>query len=185
MKKLTLLTHNKGKLAEANEIAKRYGIELSMPQKLEKLEIQSDLLSDVSEFAARHAYRYIKKPLVVDDSGLFVKALGGFPGVYSAYAVPTLGDKGILKLMNGVKDRSAYFECSVSFFDGRSTKSFSGKVHGSITKREKGSHGFGFDPIFSPNGYKGKTLAEVDVAQKNKVSHRGKAFSAFFRWYSR
>jgi XTP/dITP diphosphohydrolase len=185
MEKLTLLTHNKGKLREANKIASRYGVELVPVGSVEKFEIQSESLSEVSGFAARNAYQKLKKPLLVDDTGMFVKALRGFPGVYTAHIQYTIGNRGILKLMKGIEDRSAYSACALSFFDGRTFKCFVGRMDGSILKAEKGSGGFGFDPIFSPAGYSGRSLAELSVDDKNKVSHRGKAFDAFFRWYSR
>lgn len=187
MEKLTLLTHNKGKLREANKIASMYGVELVPPGLVEKFEIQSESLSEVSGFAARNAYQELKKPLLVDDTGMFVRALGGFPGVYTAHTQYTIGNQGILKLMEGVKDRSAYSACALSFFDGRTFKCFVGKMNGSILKTERGrsGFGFGFDPIFSPTGYSGKSLAELSMDDKNGVSHRGKALEAFFRWYSK
>ncbi|MGD0728692.1 MAG: XTP/dITP diphosphatase [Candidatus Micrarchaeaceae archaeon] len=185
MKTLVLVTHNSGKLAEANDIAKKYGIRLEMPKNgTEKLEIQADSLEEVSQFSALNAYGKIRKPLVVDDSGLFVNSLNGFPGVYSAYVVPTIGNKGLLKLMRGINDRKAYFECCVSFYDGSNLISFAEKVHGTIIQEEKGKHGFGFDPIFSPDGYDGKSFGEIGLAEKNTLSHRAKAFDSFFKWYS-
>jgi XTP/dITP diphosphohydrolase len=182
---LILVTHNKGKLAEASEIAARYKIRLQMPEgKIEKLEIQADTLEEVSRFSAIDAYPKIRKPLVVDDSGLFINYLKGFPGVYSAYAVPTIGNNGILKLMRGVKDRKAYFECCVSFTDGNIVKSFTERVNGKIVDEARGERGFGFDPIFSADGFNGATFGETEMSSKNEVSHRAKAFDSFFKWYS-
>ena len=186
LEKLIIVTRNKGKFAEANEIAKAFGVELAMPDDgIGKLEIQADKLSAVSEFSAIEAYKKIKKPLIVDDSGLFINALEGFPGVYSAPIYRGIGGMpGILKLLEDKGDRSAYFECSVAFYDGKTLKSFIGRIDGMITNEMRGSGGFGYDPIFAPNGYGGKTFAELGVAEKNKVSHRRKALEAFFRWYS-
>lgn len=186
MEGLVIVTHNKGKFSEASEIAKAFGIILAMPDdRTEKLEIQADKLTAVSEFSAVEAYKKIKKPLIVDDSGLFVNALDGFPGVYSAPIYKGIGGmSGILKLLEGKKDRSAYFECSVTYYDGKTLKSFVGKVEGIIANGLKGTGGFGYDPIFEPNGYDRKTFGELPAEEKNKISHRRKALEAFFRWYS-
>ncbi len=187
MRSLILVTNNKGKIAEANAIAKEFGFAVRSPKKAYKLEIQADSLREVAEFAAREAYKKIRKPLIIDDSGLFINALKGFPGVYSAPTGKTIGLEGVLKLMKGVKNRSAYFECAVAYFDGKTLKTFVGKSSGKILESEKGSglHGFGYDPLFSPGGhYGGRSLAQVDLLKKNSVSHRGKALRAFFKWYS-
>jgi XTP/dITP diphosphohydrolase len=185
MTNLIMVTHNKRKIAEANEIAQAYGIEVQMPQGgTEKLEIQSDSLQEVSKFSALEAYKTIQKPLVVDDSGLFVNSLHGFPGVYSASVLATIGNQGVLRLMEQVEDRKAHFECCITFYDGKNIRQFTEKVEGDITFNEKGDKGFGFDPIFAPDTYKGRSFGEFEIAEKNKISHRGKAFESFFKWYS-
>ena len=185
MKKLLIVTHNKGKFLEANEIAREFGVELEMPSGgEEKFEIQADTLQEVSAFSAKHAFEKLNMPLIVDDSGLFVDALKGFPGVYSAYVLPTLGNDGILRLMDGRPNRSAYFECCVSYCDNEGVKSFSERVVGRILDIPMGKNGFGFDPIFSAEGLNVTSMAEMNLDQKNAVSHRGKAFKSFFRWYS-
>ena len=148
------------------------------------MEIQADSLEEVSKFSADEAYRKIGRPLLVDDSGMFIAALNGFPGVYSASTLSTIGNKGILKLMEGVKNRKAYFKCCVSFHDGKRIRPFTGIVRGTLLHEERGAKGFGYDPIMSPEGYSGKSMAEVSMAEKNLISHRGKAFDKFFKWYS-
>lgn len=186
MESIILVTHNKNKFEEINPIAKRFGITLKMPgSDLEKIEIQADSIVDVSRFSASSAYEILKKPLVIDDSGLFIRSLKGFPGVYSDQAFRSLGNSGILKLMNGVTDRRAYFECCASFCNSKGVTSFTERINGTILNVEKGDNGFGFDPIFTLDDYNGKSLAEVDIHKKNKVSHRGKAFESFFKWYSK
>lgn len=185
MKKLVLLTHNPRKILEANESASRYEISFEMPRsKREKLEIQAESVEEVSRFAAIDAYKDIKMPLLVEDSGLFVNALNGFPGVYSAQAFQKIGNKGILDLLREEKDRSAYFECAVTFYDGEKLVPFIGRVDGTITDSEKGDLGFGFDPIFVPDNRDIRTFGEMTLVEKNAISHRGTAFDAFLRWYS-
>jgi XTP/dITP diphosphohydrolase len=185
MKTLTIVTHNKGKFIEARQIAKKYGVKLVMPEDLQiaKFEIQADSVAEVAEYSAKEAYKYIKRPLIIDDSGLFIDALQGFPGVYSAPINAMIGMKGILKLMEGVKDRDAYFECAVAFYDGKRLMSFLGHIHGFITNREQGTGGFGYDPIFTPKGYSGKSFGEFRRSDKNRISHRRRALEAFFEWY--
>jgi XTP/dITP diphosphohydrolase len=185
LERLVLVTHNKGKFAEASEIAKKFGIELEMPKGGdEKFEIQADTLQEVSAYSAKHAFEKLKRPLIVDDSGLFIDALRGFPGVYSAYVLPTLGNDGILRLMNGVQNRKARFECCVSYCDAGGVTSFTEMVVGNILDMKRGQNGFGFDPIFSAEGFNVTSMAEMELDQKNDISHRGKAFKAFFGWYS-
>lgn len=185
MKTLVLVTHNRRKIDEAGDIARKYSIELVMPKdKTEKLEIQADSIEEVARFSAVEAFKKIKQPLVVEDSGLFIDALKDFPGVYSAHVFVTLGNKGILKLMDKVENRKAYFDCCVCFYDGKTLKSFRERVDGVIINEERGDLGFGFDPIFVPNDYGGKSYGEVNIELKNRTSHRGKAFDSFFRWYS-
>src|SRR5271170_5624368 len=120
MKSVMLVTHNKRKFDEIGEIASKFNIRIEMPSaKTEKVEIQADSVVEVSKFSALEAYKTLRRPLVVDDSGLFINALKGFPGVYSAYVLETLGNPGILKLMEGISNRKAYFECCATFYDGK------------------------------------------------------------------
>ena len=113
------------------------------------------------------------KNFIVDDTGLFIDSLKGFPGVWSAYAQKTIGNKGILKLMDGVEDRGAEFRCCIGCdIDGERIVVV-GVCRGYITESEKGTDGFGFDPIFSPYGK--LTFAEMSIEDKNLISHRGNA----------
>ncbi|MEB3844457.1 MAG: XTP/dITP diphosphatase [Desulfurococcales archaeon] len=171
--RLALVTGNKHKLREAQEILSPYGIDLYMAGP-EKIEIQADSLSKIAMVAARHAWESLGKPLIVDDSGLFIEALNGFPGPYSRYVYDTLGVDGILKLLEGEENRHACFKTAVALVLPPLEMVFEGKTCGTITTRPKGSSGFGFDPIFVPEGCS-RTYAEMTVSEKNKVSHRAKA----------
>ena len=122
---------------------------------------------------------------MVEDAGLFIEALKGFPGPYSSYVYKTLGVQGILKLMEGVKRREAYFLSAIAYAEpGLEPKVFLGKVEGFIVPEARGSKGFGFDPIFQPKGSE-KTFAEMGVEEKNRFSHRAKALSALAEWLKR
>ncbi len=121
------------------------------------------------------------RPVMIDDSGLFVDALSGFPGVYSSYVFKTLGCDGILRLMEGIEDRSARFECCIGFMaPGSEPFIAKGIARGSIAAEKSGSGGFGYDPIFVHEGHS-QTYAQLDVADKNLVSHRGRAMERFIQ----
>jgi XTP/dITP diphosphohydrolase len=113
------------------------------------------------------------RDFIVDDTGLFIDALKGFPGVWSAYAQKTIGNKGILKLMEGVEDRGAEFRCCIGCDLNGERTVVTGVCRGYITDSERGTDGFGFDPIFSPDGK--LTFAEMPIDEKNGISHRGNA----------
>ncbi len=140
-------------------------------------EIQADTLEEVVEACLKWLWERHRQPVMIDDSGLFIDTLKGFPGVYSAYVYRTLGNPGILKLMDKVPDRGAEFRCCAGFVDasGRITLR-SGVSRGIIIGEMRGSGGFGFDPVFRPEG-ETETFAELDLGTKNKLSHRGKAFT--------
>jgi len=180
--KLIFATSNKGKFEEAKQLLKDHKIKLVMKD-IKGLEIQSDNLEEITLFSVIQAYNKFKGNVIVEDDGLFIKALKGFPGPYSSYVYKTLGLKGILKLMKGIKNREAYFLSSLAFYNGKELKLFSGKVDGWISYEVKGDKGFGFDPIFIPKGFD-RTFGELNLEEKNKVSHRSKAFLNFSNWLS-
>ncbi len=181
--RFALVTGNLHKLHEARGIVEPYGIELEQVS-LPKLEIQSDDLAEIALHAARHAYSIARKPIVVDDSGLFIEALGGFPGPYSSYVYKTIGYNGILRLMNGLDDRRACFMTAVAAIYPPLEAVFTGVTCGVITREPRGSGGFGFDPIFAPEGST-RTYAEMSLEEKNRVSHRARAFAKFAEWASK
>ncbi|MCS7132086.1 MAG: XTP/dITP diphosphatase, partial [Hadesarchaea archaeon] len=171
------------KFEEAREIASSYGIKLKM-HRAPREEIQSDKLEEIAMRSVISACLALKKPCFVEDAGLFVKALNGFPGPYSSYAFKTIGNKGLLKLMAGEDDRRAEFRSVVAYCEPNSKPVvFSGNVRGCIALTTHGSGGFGFDPIFIPIGGNGRTFAEMSIDEKNKFSHRAKAIEKFLKWY--
>ncbi|RLE72114.1 MAG: non-canonical purine NTP pyrophosphatase, RdgB/HAM1 family, partial [Thermoprotei archaeon] len=121
-------------------------------------------------------------PFFVEDAGLFVEALNGFPGPYSSYIYKTIGCEGILKLLEGVDNRKAYFLSVVALrAPGLGDVVFKGKVNGIIANEMRGEKGFGFDPIFIPDGCE-KTFAEMNIEEKSRYSHRGKALRKMGKW---
>jgi non-canonical purine NTP pyrophosphatase, rdgB/HAM1 family len=178
--KITLITSNPNKAKEIREIFSRYGIELIVKD-LDIPEIQSEDLKEIVLNYIREAYKIIKDRIIVEDSGLFIKALKGFPGPYSSYVFKTTGNEGILKLMNGIEDRTAEFVSIIGYKDEKNEKIFEGRTKGRISFTINGK-GWGFDPIFIPEGYS-KTYGEMSIEEKNQVSHRGKAIKKFLEWF--
>ncbi|MCE4612760.1 MAG: XTP/dITP diphosphatase [Desulfurococcales archaeon] len=172
---LAFITGNTAKFREALRAVKPYGISL-VQRNAEKLEIQSASLEEISLRAAKEAYRILGEPLVVEDSGLFVESLKGFPGPYSSYVYKTIGVPGLLKLLEGETHRRACFRAAVALVTSCYEGVFIGETCGVIAGKARGSRGFGFDPVFIPEGAS-KTFAEMSLEEKNKYSHRAKAFS--------
>lgn len=140
---------------------------------------------------ARHAAAHLHKLTLADDSGLVVPALNGAPGIFSArYAGKEATDldnrKKLLKEMRNLEglQRAAYFECCLALCapDGFE-KCVSGKVEGIITEKERGSKGFGYDPLFLKYEYS-QTFGELDSEVKNRISHRGRAFEKLLLFLS-
>lgn len=125
--------------------------------------------------------------VIADDSGIEVDALGGAPGIYSArYAGPTATDADnntlLLKKLEGVADRSGRFRCVIVLArQGRKLAAFSGAVEGSIISELKGPGGFGYDPMFIPNGYT-ETFGQLPAEVKNRLSHRAQALEKLREW---
>lgn len=180
---LYFATSNRGKFIEAAQVASRFGIKLKQ-LRAEKLEIQSNDLASIASFAAMWAARRKKCPVLAEDAGFFLKALGGFPGPYSSYVFKTLGTRGILDLMKNAKNRKASFQAAVAFCTPKARpRCFTGLVEGHVNRKPRGTHGFGFDPIFIPQGGDGRTFAEMATEEKNALSHRAIAFARFSKWY--
>ena len=177
-------TGNLHKFNEARKILAEYDISVAM-LKIKTLEIQSDDIEEIAKASVLNATREVNLPTIVEDAGLFIKALNGFPGPYSSYIYRTIGVRGILKLLEEVENREAQFRSVVAFYDpsNESLKCFQGMVEGVIARKPKGYSGFGFDPIFEPKEYIGKTFGEMSIEEKNRFSHRAKALRKFAEWY--
>lgn len=148
-------------------------------------EVQADTLEEVARERALWLRGKVRGPFFVDDAGLFVDALKGFPGVYSAYANKTLGWPGILKLLEGRGDpeRGARFECCIAYMEPGMGAPFlvKGVCKGRIAAQGVGQAGFGFDPVFVPEGREA-TFAQLPLEDKNALSHRGRALAKFAAW---
>lgn len=171
---LFFATSNNNKFQEAKKILEDFGINLGFFKcKLE--EIQSNSLKEIAKHKALQAFQKCQKPIIIEDDGLFIDTLNGFPGPYSSYVFKTIGNKGILQLLK--QNRKAKFVSIISFYDKQNHKSFESKIDGMISKSIIG-FGWGYDPIFIPSKSI-KTFAQ----SKNKISHRFKALRKFSNWY--
>ncbi|MDG6989659.1 MAG: RdgB/HAM1 family non-canonical purine NTP pyrophosphatase [Nitrososphaerota archaeon] len=173
-------TSNEGKFREASDILKAYEITLKRLT-AKGAEVQSNDVSEIVTRAADETFALANKPLIAEDTGLFIDELGGFPGVYAAFVTKTIGSSGVLKLLEGRKSK-AHFVTAVAYKDRTSTRVFTGVLDGTIITSARGDNGFGFDPIFMPAGYR-ETLAQMTSGEKNAISHRSRALNFFGRWY--
>ena len=184
MKEIYFITGNKGKVAEAQKKFSELGIKV-IQKNLGYPEIQVETLEEVALFGVEHVLKNIDKAFILEDAGLFIDSLKGFPGVYSAYVFHTIGCKGILKLMQNVggEKRSATFKSVYAYGEpGKKPMLFLGECNGSISLEEKGSNGFGYDPIFIPKN-SDKTFAEMSADKKNILSHRGKSLDKLLDFF--
>ena len=190
MEKIVAATQNKGKIREIDEITSKLGFsvisreEAGVPADFDTDETGTTF-EENSEMKARDILEMTGIAAVADDSGLVVDALGGEPGVYSArYAGEEHNDaanrKKILEKLSGVPDeaRTARFVCVVTLaMPGGETLQARGTVEGKIIEEERGENGFGYDPIFIPDGYD-RTFAQMSAEEKNGISHRANALAA-------
>lgn len=174
---LRFVTTNPGKVREAREYLA--GLDDIEQFEYDYTEIQSDDLTEIASHGAREAFEAGGgEPVFVEDSGLFIDALGGFPGPYSSYVYDTLGIERVSHLAREEDDRRARFRSVIAYCDGDEVEPFEGAVRGRIVA-PRGKGGFGYDPIFEHDG---RTMAEMSTEEKNAISHRGRALAKFASW---
>jgi XTP/dITP diphosphohydrolase len=177
---IVIATNNAGKLNEIQAMLPGYilhtmraiGFTDNIPEPYETFE-QNALTK------AQTVYHFCGKAVMADDSGICIAALDDKPGVYSArYAGPDATDhenvQKALQELQGIQDRSAYYKAVICLILNEQTYFFEGFCHGTITEAPIGEGGFGYDPIFVPNGYS-DTFAQLPLSVKNGLSHRGEA----------
>ncbi|UCE57914.1 MAG: XTP/dITP diphosphatase [Candidatus Bathyarchaeota archaeon] len=177
------VTSNIHKFNEARKVLSQCELATAM-LKIKAVEIQDDSLENIAKASATEAVKNCSLPIIVEDAGLFIEALNGFPGPYSSYVYKSIGTKGILKLMENVAKRDAHFQSVVAFSSPQeSPRCFHGKANGKISMEVRGELGFGFDPIFEPSDDSNRTFAEMRMPEKNTSSHRAEALRKFAKWY--
>jgi XTP/dITP diphosphohydrolase len=180
MKRICFATNNAHKLEEVREIIgdrfqvlslKEAGFEGELPETHETLE-------ENSQEKAAYLFKQLQIPVFSDDSGLEVEALNGKPGVHTAhYAGDRDASKNMAKVLQeleGAETRNAQFRAVVTFIDGTEEQQFEGVVTGEIAEKLMGEDGFGYDPIFFPEGAD-RTFAQMSSEEKNEISHRKRA----------
>ena len=178
--KIVLGSSNPHKVKEINEITGTNDIEFILPPDGFDPDETGTTFEENSLIKVKAAWELSHDWSLADDSGLCIDALGGKPGIYSArYAeTPQKRIERVLRELNGVENRRAHFICHMTLIapDGNVALSCEGICEGSIIKEAKGTNGFGYDPIFMPDGYN-KTIAELPEDEKNRISHRSKALN--------
>lgn len=175
-----VITGNKAKFLEMAFVLEQGGIK-AIQLNVKKLEVQSKSIEEIAQVAAENLPS-LDAPAVVEDAGLFIEALNGFPGPFSHYVYETIGCKGLLKLMQGVENRAASFRSAIALrLPSGEIQLFTGEARGFIAHEERGSGGFGFDPIFQPEGHS-RTFAEMSFEEKSLFSHRGAATRKLLSW---
>ncbi|HEX9491560.1 MAG TPA: RdgB/HAM1 family non-canonical purine NTP pyrophosphatase [Stellaceae bacterium] len=181
--RLVVATHNPGKLVEIAELLSPFGVDVlgAAALGLRAPEETGATFEANAELKARAAAEASKLPALADDSGLVVPALGGEPGIYSARWAGAERDFGramarVERELAGKRDRRAHFVAALALAwpDGH-VETFRGEVHGSLTWPPRGERGFGYDPIFVPDG-ETPTFGEMEPARKHAMSHRADAF---------
>ena len=183
LEEIVFASHNDGKIKEIKKLLAPYDIKVksALDMDLPDVEETGKTFEENSLLKSRTIAKLVNMPCLADDSGLCVDALNGAPGVYSARYAPNRDfDKGMEKLLAEMekspnKSRNAHFSCVISLAwpDGQ-YKVFAGQVDGKIAFHKMGAGGFGYDPLFVPEGFT-SSFAQMSQEEKNKISHRGRA----------
>jgi XTP/dITP diphosphohydrolase len=191
MKKIFIASKNKGKIKEIKYSLDGLGFEffslLDTPDVADIAET-GNTFEENAWLKAKAVYELARIPVVADDSGLEVDVLNGEPGVFSArYAGENATDNdNCSKLLSKLEEieyekRTAHFKCVIIYYDGFNKNVFEGKCSGHIITYQRGENGFGYDPLFMPDGYS-LTFAELDPETKNTISHRGRALKLLIEY---
>ncbi|MGC8995928.1 MAG: XTP/dITP diphosphatase [Thermoplasmata archaeon] len=178
--KIRVVTHNKHKYDEYKLLFENENVETEWIN-MEYVEIQDNDIENIALYSLNILKDNVEEPYIMEDSGLFIESLNGFPGPYSSYVNKTIGNEGILKLMEGKKNRDAEFIAIIGLRINGENYLFKGKTEGIISSKISGNKGFGYDPIFIPKE-QNKTFAEMEIDEKNMYSHRMKAFKNLIRF---
>lgn len=180
MKQIVLASGNKGKIAEFRAILKNFKVLSPKDLNLNfDVDETGNTFYENALIKAKALYEVCKLPTIADDSGLCVDALAGAPGVFSArYSGGTDADNNqkLLRALDGVANRTAYFESCIVYYDGIKSIAATGRTFGRIAMEAHGEGGFGYDPLFMSDDL-GKTFGEASETEKNGVSHRARALA--------
>jgi XTP/dITP diphosphohydrolase len=181
LSRLYFATSNDSKFEEGKLVLREFGLSIRRLRS-KGVELQSDDVASVAAGAASDLSARIRSSFFVEDTGLYVRSLGGFPGAYAAFVYITVGLGGFLRLLSGSSDRTAEFVSAIALVKGsHKPRVFVGRLRGEIAKEPRGSNGFGFDPVFIPEG-SSRTLGEMSLSEKCAISHRARALRAMGGW---
>ena len=174
------ITGNNHKFKEITKLFQKEKLDYDLRQKTAAtIEIQAHSIKDVALFKLNSIKTNFHNSYFVEDAGFFIDVpLKGFPGVYSKFVLNTIGNNGILKLINDYRNTAAHFEAVIALYFQPSDKifTFEGSVEGKVSEEIRGTSGFGYDPIFIPNELPNNTFGELSTEEKNSISHRAKAW---------
>ena len=187
MQEIILATHNKHKLEEVRQILEPLGFVIKSADDycLSDVEETGETFADNAVLKAISGCKETGKPVLADDSGICICALNNQPGVYSArYATANGGYPAVFDVINrelgNNPNRKAFYTCVVALaYNETEVYTFTGKMYGTLAKTYSGSGGFGYDPLFIPDGFD-TTLGHISADEKNKISHRGKALEKLY-----
>jgi XTP/dITP diphosphohydrolase len=183
---ICFVTGNQHKYSEIYALFEKAEISYHLEQKdFSMTEIQAERLKDVAIFKLQSIKENLNSSYFIEDAGFFVDVpLNGFPGIYSKYVLQTIGNEGILKLIDDFDATKAHFESVIALYHKPNDKIliFEGKVEGCVSAVRRGENGFGFDPIFISNEIPYKTFAELTTDEKNQISHRAKAWTQLLKY---
>lgn len=175
-------TTNKHKVEEIRKITTTFGIQIT-ETKIQLIEPDFDSLEEIAKYKAIQAYKKLEKPVIAEDTGVYFCAYKNFPGQYAKRIFKSIGFKGLIALIRMAKNKRAYFKTAIAYTDGKITKVFSGILKGKLLEKPVSikKYRLPYEKIFQPKNEK-KALVDLDVNQKNKISHRAKAVKKFCRW---
>lgn len=191
--KIVIASHNQGKISEIREMLAPFEIEVCSAKELNLPDVEETgtTFEENARLKAETLAKASGLPCLADDSGLCVNALSGRPGVYSArYAPDRDFNKGMDMLLteiahSGSDDRRAHFSCVLALaYPEGACRVFEGRIEGQIAREKSGNGGFGYDPIFVPDGFD-KTFGHFSAEEKAAVSHRGRAFAKFIEYLTK
>jgi|SaaInlStandDraft_7_1057024.scaffolds.fasta_scaffold72640_2 non-canonical purine NTP pyrophosphatase (RdgB/HAM1 family) len=169
------ITGNSDKLKEFEEI-----LEIKLTnKKIDLIEIQSTDVEAVTIHKVKEAYKLLKKPVIIEDTGLYIYDINNFPGALIKFYMRDLGCEGICKFHAG---SYAYAETVIGYHNGNTIKLFKGVVKGKIACEPRGKNGFGWDKVFIPNNQQNKTYAQMTTTEKNSCSMRYNALELFKKY---
>ncbi len=169
----TLVTGNPNKVLEAERIC---GFSIQHAQ-IDLPEIQSALLAEVANEKAREAWRQIKSPVIVDETGLELASMNGFPGPLVKWMLDAIGPDGIARTVSALGDPRAAAVCMLAYYDGSAHCTGEGRTEGVLVRPPRGDNGFGWDPVFQAIG-EIETYAQLAQGRKDEIGHRGRAWRA-------